>query len=358
MPKSCSFLTTLVIFGISVQDVLQSCRPDDVRDKDVLDLFCGAAAIHRAAVDSGFTSSAFDKFRIPGITDSSRAGCSEDVSSKIGFMHALELVKRLKRGGLLVMGPPCSSFVMLNAAKCKRKAHNNYQGDLSYPRVQMGNLLATAAAFLMTVAYMRGVEVIFENPPCSTIWKFPVVKQVLDFCVLRSTCTPRCAWSTEPFGKRMLKRFKFACTGMWISDIRRQCRCPRRRHLHLTRSVWTNGKRKFTGRGHALKKSAAYPDALGRAIVNAWSQSSAFHTSSRRPHPASNSTPAWLQPCPCSTSASTRSRSYKGRVEAAALSSAPSWLQPVAGAASELVSSRRGSDPGAPTWLNPTPSSH
>ena len=128
--------------------------------------------------------------------------------------------------------------------------------------------MATAAAFLMTVACMRDVEVVFENPPCSTIWKFPVVKQVLDFFVLRSTCTPRCAWSREPWGKRMLKKYKFACTGMWISRIHRPCRCPGRRHLRLTRNVWINGKLKFTGRRRELKSSAAYPNALGKAIVN------------------------------------------------------------------------------------------
>lgn len=374
MPKACSLLTTLVIFGISVQDVLQDSTPDVARNKDALDLFCGAAAIHRAAVDSGLASTAFDKFRVPGITDSGKAGLTEDLSSKSGFMRALELVKQLRRGGLLVMGPPCSSFVVLNAKNCQRNAQNNYQGDLKYPPVQLGNLLATAAAFLMTVACMRGVEVVFENPPSSTIWKFPIVKQVLDSFVQRSTCTPRCAWSTEPWGKRMLKRFKFACTGTWISDIRCKCRCPGRRHLRLTGRVWRNGKFRFTGKGLALKKSAAYPDALGKAIVNAWRKSTtscptvcSVHASSpawleicpgagnsltykrpagtkkmRKPLPASDSLPAWLQPSPACTSVS---------------SSQPDWLQPKAIVARKLTSSTTGSASGAPSWLNPAPSS-
>ena len=155
MPKTCSFLTTLVIFGISVQHVLQDSQTDVARDKDVLDLFCGAAAIHRAAVDLGLASTAFDKFRVPGITDTSQAGCTGDVSSKSGFMRALEMVKRLRPGGLLVMGPPCSSFVMLNAARCRRNAQNNYRGDSSYPPVQKGNLLATAAVLNDSGLYAR-----------------------------------------------------------------------------------------------------------------------------------------------------------------------------------------------------------
>lgn len=376
MPKTCSFLTTLLIFGISVQDVLQDSKPDVARDKDVLDLFCGAAAIHRAAVDLGLASTAFDKFRIPGITDTSRAGCTEDLTSKSGFMRALGMVKRLRAGGLLVMGPPCSSFVMMNAVKCRRNAQNNYQGDSSYPPVQLGNLLATAAAFLMTVACMRDVEVVFENPPSSFMWKFPIVKQVLDCFVQRSTCTPRCAWSKEPWGRRMLKRFKFASTGTWMSHIRRQCRCPGRRHLQLTRRVWSNGRVRFTGKGLQLKKSAAYPDALGKAIVNAWRKSAAstseWSASSpawlelcpgakkslpdkrrnaehkadakkmRKPSSASHFSPAWLQPspgCVCSSSCE------------------PSWLQPQACAVSKPSLSATRSDSHAPAWLSPAPSS-
>lgn len=274
------------------------------------------------------------------------------------------------------MGPPCSSFVMLNAVNCRRNTQNNYQGDSSYPPVQLGNLLATAAAFLMTVACMRGVEVVFENPPSSFMWNFPIVKQVLDCFVQRSTCTPRCAWSREPWGRRMLKRFKFACTGTWISDIHRQCRCPGRWHLQLTRRVWSNGRVRFTGNGLQLKKSAAYPDALGKAIVNAWRKSTASTSESsssfpgwlelcpgakkdlldkrrnaaqkadgkkmRKPSSASHSSPSWLQPSPGCVCAS---------------SSESSWLQPQACAVSKPSLSATLRDPRAPVWLNPAPSS-
>jgi len=141
MPKACSLLTTLVIFGISVQDVLQDSTPDVARNKDALDLFCGAAAIHRAAVDSGLASTAFDKFRVPGITDSGRAGLTEDLSSKSGFMRALELVKQLRRGGLLVMGPPCSSFVVLNAKKLPTERPEQLPRRFEIPACSVGELV-------------------------------------------------------------------------------------------------------------------------------------------------------------------------------------------------------------------------
>ena len=217
MRKPCSSLDTLTIFGISVQDVLHDTTTTVERDKDVLDLFCGEAAIHRAAVVSEFASAAFDKFRVPGVTDSRRATDTEAMSSPDGFMRALHLVLRLRKGGLLVMGPPCSSFVMLNAVNCKRNAGNNYQGDERYAPVQLGNLLA---AFLMTVASLRGVDVVVvvENPPSSAIWKFRILKQVLDTFVQCSTtthirCRSRCPGRQHhPLGRPVLRAIGWMCT--------------------------------------------------------------------------------------------------------------------------------------------------
>ena len=159
-----NFLVTVLVFGLSVLDVLNDSTTSKIgRDLDVVDLFCGRAAIHRAAASQGLTSVSFDKSRIPGTTDSGLPDETEDMSTLEGFMRALRLVLRLRRGGLLVMGPPCSSFVMLNAVNCKRNSANNYRGDEGYQPVQLGNLLATATAFLMTLAAVRHVEVVVEN---------------------------------------------------------------------------------------------------------------------------------------------------------------------------------------------------
>ena len=64
------FRSALIIFGFSVQDVMQDSGLWNIdRDLDVVDLFCGKAAIHRAAAAQGFTSVPLDKFRIRGNTD-------------------------------------------------------------------------------------------------------------------------------------------------------------------------------------------------------------------------------------------------------------------------------------------------
>lgn len=280
-------------------------------------------------------------------------------------MRAVRLVLRLKKGGLLVMGPPCSSFVMLNAVNCKRKLANNYRGDEAYPPVQLGNLLATVTAFLMTVACLRGVEVVVENPPGSTIWNFPELRQVLDAFVQRSVVTPRCPWSREPWGRRMLKYFKFVCTGTWISAIRRRCQCPGRKHFKLTWGAWRHGKLTFTGKRQALQQSAAYPDALGQAIVSSWQNGSASHMGAR------SLADSWLQPNPGPSAAAQHSVQRSVRLRKRSSASSAPWLEPSPGActSSSTSSSWLTPSPGpragstsveesiscTPTWLNPSP---
>ena len=72
------------------------------------------------AAQQGFQTEAFDKFRIPGVTDLSSQCSTEDLTVEAGVQHVLRLVLRLCSRGLLIMGPPCSSFVMLNGKNCKR----------------------------------------------------------------------------------------------------------------------------------------------------------------------------------------------------------------------------------------------
>jgi hypothetical protein len=128
------------------------------RDLDVVDLLWG-----KVVAAQGVTSIPVDRFRMRGITDTGDKNITEYMSTMNGFMRALRLVLRLQRGGILAMGPPCSSFVRLNAVNCKRKHSNNFKGDEAYLPVCLGNLLSTAAALFMTVASVRQVQVVVEN---------------------------------------------------------------------------------------------------------------------------------------------------------------------------------------------------
>ena len=52
-----NFLVTVLVFGLSVQGVLNDSTTSKIeRDLDVVDLFCGRATIHRAAASQGLAS--------------------------------------------------------------------------------------------------------------------------------------------------------------------------------------------------------------------------------------------------------------------------------------------------------------
>ena len=114
------FACLALVFGLCINDVLRSDIATAARDLDVVDGFCGEGAIHKSAAQESFQAEAFDKFRIPGVTDLCFGCNAEDLTVEAGFQRVLRLVLRLRSGALLIMGPPCSSFVMLNAKACKR----------------------------------------------------------------------------------------------------------------------------------------------------------------------------------------------------------------------------------------------
>ena len=115
MAASLALLPALMLFGIYAvtsvrENPLLSAVP---RDLDVLELWSGAATVVPAARQFGLTAREFDK---------NRGGMEveEDLSSHGGFHHALNLVLRLKPGGLLWMAPVCSSFVFADSSHTKR----------------------------------------------------------------------------------------------------------------------------------------------------------------------------------------------------------------------------------------------
>ena len=66
----------------------------------------------------------------------------------------------------------------------------------------------------MNLAWARGVRCVLENPPGSRIWAM--------LRAARAVCFPewianavRCAYSEEPVGDRLWKRYRLWCTEQW-----------------------------------------------------------------------------------------------------------------------------------------------
>ena len=82
----------------------------------------------------------------------------------------------------------------------------------------------------------------------------------------------RCAYiadSDKAKGETWLKRFKFVADGPWLQKALRRCKCLNGRHEPLMDPVPSDPSKR-TGRLLEMKKSQAYPAALGKALVDAW----------------------------------------------------------------------------------------
>lgn len=253
------------VWGLCTEDVLSSTKfQPPARDLDCVELWSGVGAVCGAAKVAGFRSEAFDMNRLGAV--------DEDILTEFGFHKALALVLRLKPRGLLWMAPVCSSWLFLNLINTQRQ--HWIWGNTSYRPVRQGNDMAITAAFLYVVAAKRGVAAAMENPAASWFFKFPPVLLAGKLVGAHACVTPRCAWSSEVPGRRFLKRYKLLATGAWIYRLHAACPCRNRGHLSLVSvRCSSSGKKRVTGRRSLLIASAAYPPALGKAIVEAWSTS-------------------------------------------------------------------------------------
>ncbi len=268
------------LFGFSIAATLQ----DDAlrrlpRDLDCAEMFSGVGSVRRAAEQAGKRAEGYDKNRIPGVTDCSNNPACEDILTRAGFMTALKLVFRLTPGGLLWLAPMCNSFCFLALSSTRRAVANNFVGDETKGTVQRGSASAQAAAFLMTVAWARMVHVVLENPLTSKLFSFLTVAGAVVFKPTLVSCA-RCAFSDAADGDRYLKRYRFLSSETWIQQLSKQCVCQRpKKHAPLVTVTYSRARRRHTGIKAALQASAAYPRALGEAVVRAWLQPADMETS-------------------------------------------------------------------------------
>ena len=324
------------VFGRSVQS---AATARSVRDLDVVELWSGVGAVVRAARVVGCSAEPFDLHRAPGRTDSANPKFTENIINPDGFVKALELVQRLRPGGLLWMAPVCSSWVFLRMSQTKRRRRNRcgaprlspplrkpqavrrsgwarsdtprYVGDKTNAAVREGNLMADVATFFYLTALMRNVHAVIENPPGSTLFKYGPLADALKNAPKHTATCSHCVFSDAPYGMRFGKKFKMTCTSRWILKLARTCKRPNKKHLFCVKAKYKGGVRKVTGIVDRLRASASYPRRMGEAIVAAW-------------HLAPEIGPASLE-----VSGRTRSEVSRGhRSTAAGVTSARSWKSP------------------------------
>ena len=263
-PLAMGLCTTLMIFGMTVEDVLCNTEwSESPQNLECVEIFAGVGSVAAAASELNLRAATYDKNRIPGSTEA-----TEDLTTEQGFHTAIALVMRLVPGGLLWLAPVCTTWGFLSSSRCKRDASNGYEGDPSCTSVVAGNAMVRATVFLMLLAARREVRAAMENPVHSIMFRYHLVRQVETALAMTSAIAYRCAYSSAPYGSRYLKGYRFLAIGKWIRGVAARCRCPSGLHLPLViNKIGSDGKRRVTGIKKRLRESGAYPLDLGRKIV-------------------------------------------------------------------------------------------
>lgn len=219
------------------------------RDLDAVEAFSGAGHLAAALARAGLRVETFDK-----VDD-----CRQNVLTFSGMLYLFALVARIREGGLLWLGPPCSMWVWMSASVHRRNADNSFYGDMSNASVREGNSIAVIVATTIRVAFARHVQIFYEQPKSSVQPCLPPMKVALGLCRMKKVITWLGAFSESlPIGKPL--------------QIWSNCRClPRLQRQQPQNKPEDHGMYTVSldGRvtGHSsLSLSAAYPPEFGAAV--------------------------------------------------------------------------------------------
>ena len=98
------------------------------------------------------------------------------------------------------MAPDCGPWLsFLSLASHQRREGNEYWGDTSRRDVREANRVAMCIQWLCALATARGVRIVIENPPTSTIWRFgPLHNRLVDIAANSfSTRGGRFGWTSQ-----------------------------------------------------------------------------------------------------------------------------------------------------------------
>lgn len=142
---------------------------DRDRDLDAAEIFAGCCSIHKGFITEGFQSRPFDVCLDP----------TQDICSVLGFVTAVELLLRVKRGGLAWFAPQCSLWVWISSSVHKRSSTNNFYGDSNHAGTKQASMMGHLVAGLVRLCHSRGVFFILEQPRNSRLIKFPPIRKAL-----------------------------------------------------------------------------------------------------------------------------------------------------------------------------------
>ena len=198
-------------------------------------------------------------------------GPEQNILSIDGVILVLQYILCIKVGGLLWMGTPCCSWVMLSRSSTGRSALRP-GGPKRFPTdfVKRHNSIAEICALLARTAYSCSVYFVFEQPQSSLLYTYPPMQEMLRYCQAVSCHLWMGAFGGESAKPLMLKgtapwlqsTFPAVCHALWHGRAKSSNSKLQLANMKINAS----GKRQFNGNPKALKASSAYTMSFGEAV--------------------------------------------------------------------------------------------
>lgn len=123
-----------------------------------LELCAGSHRLTDCALDLGLKAHAMD------VTYSRH----QDLLESVGFLSALQSLRRVIQGGLLWLGIPCSSWIWL-ARSTTRRCRIRPKGSKKFQKVRKHNRLVRRLCFMLEYCRKKGIRWIIEQPHSSLL---------------------------------------------------------------------------------------------------------------------------------------------------------------------------------------------
>ena len=250
----CRGLPALLFSALAALTASTSCCGK--RDLHCVELFAGSKCVAGNMMKLGLRCATFEKNDSP----------LQDILQAGGFLFAVQLVRRICKGGLLFMAPPCGSWVWVNRGTSCRTMWDPL-GDVTKQSVRDANVIASRCMMLLLFAASREVQVIIEQPSSSLLHRHPRFGNVLAQQHRLALPVFRTHIFMSNFGGPTPKGTVLWSTGAWVRELAShgKANCARKKKLVLH---YCDSKGRSRVRGTSvLKKSQAYPDGFGKALA-------------------------------------------------------------------------------------------
>ncbi|CAE7458512.1 RHM1 [Symbiodinium natans] len=228
------------------------------RTLDLLDLFGASGSVSAIFKNKGQKNCAVYDLKINGATD--------DICAEEGFYNLLTLACRMKSGGLVMGGPPCSLFVFMSSSIHRRSLDNPW-GNTKYASVRLANRIVSNMAVVLDVLMQRDVHIVIEQPSGSAMFRLPPLA-----AVVAKPGWARVFTYMGAFEHDMLKPTILMGTLPTLHRMKRRRPDPQK-FRKIKSTFYVNGKvgkkKTLTGR-KALQGSAAYTKCFCRDLHKTW----------------------------------------------------------------------------------------